>query len=124
MIYKVKITNGYVGYELNYLCCERDYLESLCYTDYIIDDLSSFVGSPYPIIEDIMSECGVDEYDATEIRNAEIANSIEFIRTPVTINDLDNYYLIDESCIQEDDDEFTLYRGLLRELEIDKLLKD
>lgn len=132
MIYTVEIGDGHIGTEVYYLCHESDYLESLCYTDDIIYQFLNYVGSPYPDIEEIMGmdeyilgEYDMEEYEAEEILNDLVTSSIEFNKTPATLNDMNNLDLIPGSCIDMESDDFRLYKShLSREIEIDKILED
>lgn len=122
MIYRVEISDGYIGTELYYLCHENDYLDHLCYTDYIVQEFLGYMGVDYPTIEELMED-GLSEEEADEELNSIVTDNIEYVKTPATREDINSLDLIPDSCIDIDSDDFILYKSQLsRDVEIDRIL--
>tara|TARA_R110000772_G_C13296278_1_gene438468 strand:+ start:2425 stop:2820 length:396 start_codon:yes stop_codon:yes gene_type:complete len=128
-IYTVRITNGSVTHDQFYLASENDYLEDLCYSEYIVD---AFISSgQYPCVDDILDD-PIDNKgghltysDAEMIIYDDVQSDLRHTKSLATIEDLDNLTPLPESYIYDDCEEIRIYRKIvLRDNTIDEALKD
>lgn len=113
-VYTVKITNGSIGADQYYIACEYDYLDDICYSDYIVDNYRSYVGM-YPDMSD--SEWADEEIDDM------VRDDIEYTKRLATVKEASELPVLPESVLHEGHEILEEYiKVKTREENIDQIL--
>jgi hypothetical protein len=87
MISVLYIQTGYVGISYQYLIDDEEEITEQSDIDFLIDDISSYIGA-YSSIQEIIEQKGVTEEQAEDYLREEIEDSLTFEKYPAKLEDL------------------------------------